>query len=60
VESNVQKIAKKYFTHYDFEAALHNASTNQIVMAESQQFLEFNLRKRFTNLTLSKWIIEMI
>jgi hypothetical protein len=49
VESNVQKIAKKYFTHYDFEAALHNASTNQIVMAESQQFLEFNLRKRFTN-----------
>ena len=49
MEANVQKIAQKYFTHYDFEAALHNASTNQIVMAESQQFLEFNLRKRFTN-----------
>ena len=49
VDVNVKKIAEKYFTHYDFGGAFHNASTNKIIMAESQQFLEYNLRKRFTN-----------
>ena len=46
---DVQKIAEKSFAHYDHEAAFHNASTNKIIYAQSQQFLEYNLRKRFTN-----------
>ena len=49
VDINVQKIAEKSFPHYDSEAAFHNASANKIIMAQSQRFLEYNLRKRFTN-----------
>ena len=49
VDINVQKIAEKSFPHYDFEAAFHNASANRIIMVQSQRFLEYNLRKRFTN-----------
>ena len=49
VGTNIQKIAEKSFAYYDFEAAFHNASKNEIIMAESQRFLEYNLRKRFTN-----------
>jgi hypothetical protein len=50
VDINIQKIGEKYFNYdFDFEAAFQNASSNLIVMAEGQQFLEYNLRKRFTN-----------
>lgn len=49
VNANIQEIAKKYFTHYDFGTAFHNVSTNQIVMAEGKDFLEYNIRKSFTN-----------
>lgn len=48
-DDDMQKIASKYFTHYDFDAAFANASSEIVIMAESKQFLEFNLRKRFTN-----------
>ena len=50
VDINIQKIGEKYFNYdFDFEAAFKNASYNLIVMAQDQQFLEYNLRKRFTN-----------
>ena len=49
-DMNIQKIGEKYFNYdFDFEAAFQNASYNLIVMAQDQQFLEYNLRKRFTN-----------
>ena len=50
VDMNIQKIGEKFFNYdFAFEAAFQNVSANLIVMAESQQFLEYNLRKRFTN-----------
>ena len=50
VDINIRKIGEKFFQYdFDFEAAFQNASSNLIVMAEGQQFLEYNLRKRFTN-----------
>ena len=49
-DKNIQKIGEKHFNYgFDFEAAFQNASSNLIVMAQGQQFLEYNLRKRFTN-----------
>ena len=45
----MKEIAKKYFSHYDFGMAFYNVSHNKIVMAESQELLEYNLRKSFTN-----------
>ena len=50
VDMNLQKIGEKFFNlDFNYEAAFQNASSNLIVMAEGQQFLEYNLRKRFTN-----------
>ena len=50
VDTNIQKIGEKFVNYdFNFEAAFQNASSNLIVMAEGQQFLEYNLRKRFTN-----------
>ena len=48
-DTNLQKIADKYYTHYDFDLAFENATGRKVVMAESKQFLQYNLRKRFTN-----------
>ena len=33
----------------NYEDAFQNLTENKIIMAESQQFLQFNVRKRFTN-----------
>lgn len=49
LDPSLQRIAGKYIVHYDFGAALGNASQGNFIMGESRQFLEFNVRKRFTN-----------
>ena len=43
------KIAQTYQTHYNFSEAFHKASKGKIVMGESGSFLEYNIRKSFTN-----------
>ena len=53
LDVNLNKIGEKFFNHglnsLGFEDAFKNATDNLIVMAESQQFLQYSLRKRFTN-----------
>jgi hypothetical protein len=49
LDPHLRKIAETYTTHYDFDSAFLNASKSKLVMAESKQFLEYNLRRRFTN-----------
>ena len=49
LDVNLNKIGEKFFNHISFEDAFKNATKNLIVMAESQQFLQYSLRKRFTN-----------
>ena len=53
LDVNLNKIGEKFFNYGDntpgHEDAFQNATDNLIVMAESQQFLQYSLRKRFTN-----------
>ena len=42
-------LSKTYRTYYDYEEAFENASEGGLVMAESKLFLEYNVRKRFTD-----------
>ena len=46
---HLKKISENYMTHYNFGEAFQNASTESLILAESQQFLQFNVRKRYTN-----------
>ena len=53
LDVNLNKIGEKLFnngkTQVGFEDSFQNATDNLIIMAESQQFLQYSLRKRFTN-----------
>ena len=53
LDVNLNKIGEKFFNYGDntpgHKDAFQNATNNLIVMAESQQFLQYSLRKRFTN-----------
>jgi hypothetical protein len=49
LDVNLNKIGEKFLYHYSIEDAFKNATNNLIVMAESQQFLQYSLRKRLTN-----------
>ena len=53
LDVNLNKIGEKLFFNgrntNGFEDAFQNATDNLIIMAESQQFLQYSLRKRFTN-----------
>ena len=46
---NLMKLASTYQTHYNFDQAFKNASKGTLVMAEAGQFLEYNIRSRFTD-----------
>lgn len=49
LDVNLNKIGEKFLYHYSIEDAFKNATNNVLVMAESQQFLQYSLRKRLTN-----------
>ena len=53
LDMNLKKIGEKLFNNglntLGFEDAFKNATYNLMIMAESQQFLQYSLRKRFTN-----------
>ena len=49
LDPDLREISKRYVVHYDYDSAFENATDNKLVMAESKQFLEFSIRKRFTN-----------
>ena len=53
LDVNLNKIGEKFFNYGGntpgHEDAFQNATKNLIIMAESQQFLQYSLRKRFTN-----------
>ena len=53
LDVNLNKIGEKLFNNgrntLGFEDSFQNATDNLIIMAESQQFLQYSVRKRFTN-----------
>ncbi len=49
IDPDLNRISRRYFSHYDFEGAFKNVSQREIVMGEAKQFLEYNLRTQFTN-----------
>ena len=49
LDPNLKKISNNYISYYDFDGAFSNASESIWVLAQSKQFLEFNMRRRFTN-----------
>ena len=48
-DDRMKAIASRYVTHYDFEDAFAKAEREQIIMAESETFLHYNIRERFTD-----------
>ena len=49
LDPSLRAINKRYTVHWNFDEAFRNASERRLVMAEGDAFLEFNMRKRFTN-----------
>ena len=49
LDPSLRAINKRYTVYYDFEEAFRNASERRLVLAEGDGFLEYNMRKRFTN-----------
>ena len=45
----IEGLRDKYEVHFDFDEAYSNMSKGLIVMAESQQNLQYVIRQRFTN-----------
>ena len=43
------KFSFRYGFHYDFPGAFHNMSEKRLIMGEGRQFLDYSLRKDFTN-----------
>ncbi len=44
-----QLLSTKYDVHYDFGSALYNASQGLLAMGEGRMFLDYSVRKDFTN-----------
>ena len=44
-----RRLASKYAVHYDFGSALKNASRGKVAMGEGRMFLDYSIRKEFTN-----------
>ena len=45
----IQKISKTFEAYYDYDKAFERAINGQLVMGESREFAEYNIRTRFTN-----------
>ena len=43
------KIAETFQAYYDYEKAFEEAFNGRLVMGESKEFAEYNIRTRFTN-----------
>lgn len=48
-DPRMQVIAERYMTHYDFDQAFNNASQGQVVIAESEITIKYNIRARFSD-----------
>ena len=44
-----RNIAERYVTHYNYEEAFLNASRGELILAESENFLRYNIREKFTD-----------
>ena len=48
-DGRMKAIGDRYVTHHDYEDAFAKAEMGQIIMAESETFLRFTIRERFTD-----------
>ena len=46
---HLQRLAENYIVHYNFGEAFKNVSEGKIIMGESRQFIDFNIRKHYTD-----------
>ena len=66
LDEDLQKIAKDYIVHYNFDQAIANASERKVVMAESRRRLEYFRRlngfqmKRSQKLCLLLWVLHIL
>ncbi len=49
LDPTLRTLSEKYLVHYDFGGALANVSQGMVVMGEGRMFLEYSIRKSFTN-----------
>ncbi len=49
LDPTLRSLSEKYLVHYDFGAAIANASRGSVVMGEGRMFLDYSIRKSFTN-----------
>ncbi|XP_040575409.1 ionotropic receptor 21a-like isoform X1 [Lepeophtheirus salmonis] len=48
-DEDTQKIVNKFIVHYDYRESFKNLSDRKVIMCESQSFLDYSMRERFTD-----------
>ena len=49
LDPTLRALADRYRVHYDFGGAIANASLGTVAMGEGRMFLDYSIRKSFTN-----------